>query len=63
MEEDIEEMIDDCLNAKALNAKVDVSPFTKWEDDFIDSVAEQYEEDGFLSKPQIETLTGIWEKL
>jgi hypothetical protein len=56
---DIEEMIEDCQQARTCSN----SPFTKWEEDFIDSVSNHYELRGDLSEKQEETLEKIWEKI
>lgn len=56
---DIETMLEDCNEAKTCRN----SPFSKWESDFIDSVAEHFEERGGLTAKQEETLTRIWEKI
>lgn len=56
---DIATMLSDCESAKTCSN----SPFTKWEEDFIDSVLEQFEERGGLTAKQEETLEKIWEKI
>ena len=60
MEEDqIDEAIEDCLNAlPAVNC-----PFTEWEYDFVESVAEQWEKRQSLTEKQQEALGRIWDKV
>ena len=55
----IEEMIEDCLNVSTASN----TPFNKWEQDFIDSIAEQYEDNEWLSDKQEEILERIWDKI
>lgn len=55
----VQEAIEDCQNAMPASN----CPFTKWECDFIDSVAEQFEARGRLSEKQRETLQSIWDKV
>lgn len=56
---DIQTMIDDCKEIKSCSNSI----MTKWESDFVDSVAEQFEKRGKVSEKQEETLKNIWEKL
>jgi len=60
MENDmVEEALDDCNSAlTATNC-----PFTAWEKEFLESVAEQWEEREYLSEKQRDTLKRIWDKI
>lgn len=53
--DDIEQMIDDCQNwQKKMN---------EWEQNFIASISQQYDERGTLSPAQHDKLESIWEKV
>lgn len=54
-----EEMLQDCQEA----ASCSNTPLSKWEQDFIDSITEQYEERRSLSSKQVEVLKRIWDKI
>jgi len=57
--EDLEAMLGDCDEARTCSN----SPFSKWEDDFVISVKEQFEERGGLSQKQQDVLHRIWDKI
>ncbi len=57
--DEIEQALEDCESAMtAVNC-----PFTKWEQEFIESVRDQYFESGGLSEKQRIILRGIWDKV
>jgi len=41
----------------------DHSPFSTWEDDFIDSIADQFEDGKKLSEKQMEMVDKLWAKI
>lgn len=58
-EHTIQEALDDCLSAiSARNC-----PFSPWDREFLESVAEQWEERQSLSERQQDALRDIWDKV
>lgn len=55
MDEEVEQMIEDCENRE--------SKMNDWERDFIQSVREQVDRGNGMSPKQIETLEAIWDKI
>jgi len=57
---DVEEKLRECSEALACS---NFDAFTKWEQDFLNSVNEQLEERGFLSAKQVDIVNKIWWKI
>lgn len=57
--DEIEEALEDCKTAMTASN----CPFTDWEKEFIESVRDQYFEQGGLSEKQRTILRGIWDKV
>ncbi len=57
--EQIENILEDCNEARSCSN----SPFNKWEEDFIDSINEQFDEKRRLTSRQVESLKNIWDKI
>lgn len=55
----IEEMLDDCNSAKDCSNV----EFTAWEEKFLESITEQFDERGSLTEKQEDRLRSIWEKI
>jgi len=55
MDQEIELMIDDCLNR--------VQKLTEWEREFMQSIRAWYEEHGELTPMQTEKLESIWDRV
>ena len=53
--EDVEDMLCDCTNRK--------HKLEEWEDLFIESITDQFENNGSLSDKQYAQLVKIWEKV
>lgn len=60
---DIERWIEDCQEVRNIDGAHGGPDFTKWEQDFLDSVAEQFEERGALSQKQTDILKGMWDRI
>jgi len=56
---DLVKMLEDCVEA----AKTRNHPFNAWELEFIESVSNQFELTGSLSKTQENKLEQIWDKI
>lgn len=52
-------MLEDCLEAKTCSN----SPFSPWEEDFLDSIQDQLESGKKLSQKQGDALIRIWDKI
>lgn len=61
--DDIERWLDDCDEVKNIDARRGGPGYSKWELDFLDSVREQFEENGGLSKKQVGILRGLWDRI
>ena len=55
--------INDLENVRLCLTETGEPVFNKWEQDFIDSICEQYEERKSLSKKQIEIAETLWERI
>lgn len=55
MSSDTELMIEDCMKRQ--------SKLNDWENGFIHSISSQFDETGFLSEKQLDTLDQIWERI
>jgi len=56
------QIIDRMLNKLLLDVEHETSDFTKWEQDFLLSLGEQFERKGDLSNRQCEILERIYDK-
>lgn len=61
--EDIKGMIDDCLNVLHIPKSRGGPGFSEWETGFVESIADQFEERGALTRKQIEKLEAVWNKI
>lgn len=57
--EELEKILNDCCR----EAQASNSCFSDWEQDFIESINDQYSERGFLTDRQIEILERTWNKI
>lgn len=57
--EEIENMFNDCFEALSCSN----SPFSEWEDEFLNSIQEQWDNKKSLSDNQYEILVRCWEKI
>lgn len=60
---DIEQMIEDCMEASSVPKENGGPGFNDWELEFLESIQEQYGERGTLSDAQEEILTGLWDRV
>jgi len=58
-DDDIENAIEDCQSATSASN----CPFNEWEEEFIESIAEQWSEKSYLTEKQMDTLQRIWDKV
>jgi hypothetical protein len=62
-DKDVEEMISDCESAVGIDRSHGGPGFGSWEEGFIESIREQFDERGSLTDKQIEKLTELWNKI
>lgn len=60
---DIREMLDDCESAKDIPRSRGGPGFNDWEKEFLESVVDQFDTEGSLSRKQESVLTRMWEKV
>lgn len=53
----VQEILDDCSEVMGVRN----CPFSPWQKDFIESVASQFEDGGFLTSPQYDKLVEVWD--
>ena len=61
--QDIGQMIEDCQNVAYIDRMHGGPGFNDWERNFIESIAEWYDENDDLTDAQYQTLKKIWDKI
>lgn len=61
--EDIQRYLDDCENVRNIIKENGGPGFTKWEKDFLDSVKEQFDDQGKLPYKQARILKEMWNRI
>lgn len=62
-DDDIRQMIDDCESVKDIPRSRGGPGFSEWELDFLESVADQFDERGTLTEKQREKLRAMWDRV
>ncbi len=61
--QEIEEQLDDCLAVKSMTTDQGGPGYSKRDQDFLDSISEQWQEKGWLSEKQLSWLNDLHERI